>query len=46
MIVLATILFMGVTVGFATSAKKNDDTIQTSSNHTIYGEIDKNLEKT
>lgn len=45
MIVLATILFMGVTVGFATSAKKNDDTIQTSSNHTIYGEIDKNLEK-
>ena len=45
MIVLATILFMGVTVGFATSAKKNDDTIQTSSNHTICGEIDKNLEK-
>ncbi len=45
MIVLATILFMGVTVGFATSAKKNDDPIQTSSNHTKYGESDKNLEK-
>ena len=45
MIILATIVFMGVTAGFVTSAKKNDDALQTSSNQLKYGESDKNLEK-
>ena len=43
--ILATILFMVVTVGFITSAKKNDDILQTSSNQAKYGKSNKNLEK-